>query len=73
MPKKLALDPERLDVQSFETGAGERRGGGGTVHANADNCTWFVSCPCPSSRYQCADSPETSYSCNYTHDYRCGS
>ncbi|HEX5727553.1 MAG TPA: hypothetical protein VFX98_18920 [Longimicrobiaceae bacterium] len=70
MKKKLSLDAEALAVESFATGTQTGRGEG-TVHANADDCTWFVSCPCPTHRYQCADSPETSYSCNYTHDHRC--
>jgi hypothetical protein len=68
MRKKLSLQVERLSVDSFATGAGEAARG--TVEANAA-CTCFNSCVCPSARYWCADSPETVYSCDYTHNASC--
>jgi hypothetical protein len=65
MSKKLLLDAEALEVQSFATGdapADER----GTVRANEKECTVWASCVCPTSLYNCGTLPATQYSCQYT-------
>jgi hypothetical protein len=69
MRKKLKLDPERLEVSSFDTS--EVPGGArGTVHGN-DACTCKATCVCPSAIYWCAEIAYTVYSCDYTNWLSC--
>ena len=66
--KKLTLEAESLRVESFEAGREEDEAG--TVLGQVD-CTHWNTCVCPSSRFRCADSPETLYSCDYTNTSAC--
>ena len=67
--KKLAMELEKLAVDSFATTAGDEARG--TVLANAGDCTCAASCPCPSAPYWCADAYETLISCGYTANRSC--
>ncbi|HET7232288.1 MAG TPA: hypothetical protein VFJ16_19940 [Longimicrobium sp.] len=69
MRKKLSLEVDGLAVDSFATGGADQKERG-TVEANAA-CTCLATCACPSARYWCADSPETSFSCDYTQNASC--
>jgi len=68
MRRKLKLDPERLEVSSFDTG--EAGGAGGTVRGNAA-CTCNATCACPTAIYWCAEIAYTVYSCDYTNYLSC--
>jgi hypothetical protein len=64
--RKLRLEPETLDVQSFD--AGEGVGRQGTVRAAGEGCTQPASCPCPTSLYNCGTLHSTLVSCDFTQD-----
>ncbi|HYW11443.1 MAG TPA: hypothetical protein VE871_05780 [Longimicrobium sp.] len=68
--KKLALQLEDLAVDSFATDGRDTREPG-TVHGQADDCTYFQSCLCKTAYYNCGTGPHTIYSCTYTNDLRC--
>ncbi len=66
MSKKLLLDAEALEVQSFATAAAAPAETG-TVQANEiKECTAAASCPCWTSLYHCGTLPATQYSCRFT-------
>lgn len=65
MRKKLKLDLDSLEVQSFATadapeGRGTVRGHGGQP------CTYWGSCACATGYWDCTTSRETQQSCDYT-------
>lgn len=68
--KKLELDLDALDVESFSTDARAEEEERGTVQAAAP-CTCWRTCDCPTARYWCADAPETAISCDYTFNASC--
>jgi len=71
--RKLKLELEALEVDSFDTSGGDGAGKG-TVQAlqdAADNCTWYNTCLCKTAYYHCGTGPHTIHSCNYTFDARC--
>ena len=75
MRKKLVLDVEALEVDSFQTSAEEEETRG-TVEARQDAaapqpCTCAYSCDCPSAIYWCAEIAWTVYSCDYTKNRSC--
>lgn len=65
--RKLRMDPETLDVQSFDTDE-TRAPRRGTVRAAGQGCTQPASCPCPTNLYQCGTLHSTLVSCDYTVD-----
>jgi hypothetical protein len=66
MSKKLLLDAETLEVQSFAT-ADAAPADAGTVRANeGGECTVAATCVCATSLYHCGTLPATQYSCQYT-------
>jgi hypothetical protein len=69
MRKKLTLDPDRLSVSSFDTGAAEE-GARGTVRGQAA-CTCNATCACPTAVYWCAEIAWTVFSCDYTKNLSC--
>ncbi|HEU0014521.1 MAG TPA: hypothetical protein VFQ45_12600 [Longimicrobium sp.] len=70
--RKLKLELEALEVDSFDTSAAAD-GEAGTVEARqADaDCTYYATCLCKTAYYHCGTGPHTIHSCNYTFDARC--